>query len=70
MTHRIAPLILTPALAGRMAGPPRLIRRLAAAFPPATVVPAYLIGVGLRPERAPDFARRAPVTGAAAPPPR
>jgi len=27
-------------------------------------VPAYLIGVGLRPERAPDFARRAPVTAA------
>ena len=27
-------------------------------------VPAYLIGVGLRPERAPDFARRSPVTAA------
>ena len=56
--------IVTPALEGRMAGPPRIVRRLAAAFPPVTAVPAYLIGVGLRPERAPDFARRAPVTAA------
>ena len=47
-----------------MAGPPRFVRRLAAAFPPVTVVPAYLIGVGLRPERAPAFARRTPVTSA------
>jgi hypothetical protein len=29
-------------------------------FPALTLVPAYLIGVGLRPEHAPDFARRAP----------
>ncbi|GAA4757171.1 FAD-dependent oxidoreductase [Actinomycetospora chibensis] len=56
--------IVTPALEGRMAGPPRIVRRIAAAFPSATAVPAYLIGVGLRPERAPDFARRAPVTAA------
>jgi 2-polyprenyl-6-methoxyphenol hydroxylase-like FAD-dependent oxidoreductase len=56
--------IVTPALEGRMAGPPRIVRRIAAAFPAATVVPAYLIGVGLRPERAPEFARRAQVTAA------
>jgi 2-polyprenyl-6-methoxyphenol hydroxylase-like FAD-dependent oxidoreductase len=62
--------IVRPALAGRMAGPPRAIRRLAASFPPATVIPAYLIGVGLRPERAPAFARRSPVTSAAPPPRR
>jgi hypothetical protein len=29
-------------------------------FPQLSVVPAYLIGVGLRPEHAPAFARRAP----------
>ncbi|MEJ2864144.1 FAD-dependent oxidoreductase [Actinomycetospora flava] len=52
--------LVVPILAGRRAGPPRLIRRLLAAFPPATAVPAYLIGVGLRPEHAPGFARRAP----------
>ncbi|WP_133825319.1 FAD-dependent oxidoreductase [Actinomycetospora succinea] len=45
---------------GRRGGPPAPIRRLMAAFPPATIIPAYLIGVGLRPERAPAFARRAP----------
>jgi 2-polyprenyl-6-methoxyphenol hydroxylase-like FAD-dependent oxidoreductase len=52
--------IVEPVLAGRLGGPPRPVRWLARVFPPATVVPAYLIGVGLRPEHAPDFARRAP----------
>jgi hypothetical protein len=33
-----------------------LVRRL----PQLSVVPAYLIGVGLRPEHAPAFARRTP----------
>jgi hypothetical protein len=31
-------------------------------FPAASFVPAYLIGIGLRPEHAPAFARR-PATG-------
>jgi hypothetical protein len=31
-----------------------LIRRL----PWLSVIPAYLVGVGVRPEHAPDFARR------------
>ncbi|MHC1559469.1 FAD-dependent oxidoreductase [Actinomycetospora sp. C-140] len=59
--------IVEPVLRGRMGGPPAPIRRLMAAFPPATIIPAYLIGVGLRPEHAPAFARREPerVTGAA-----
>jgi 2-polyprenyl-6-methoxyphenol hydroxylase-like FAD-dependent oxidoreductase len=34
--------------------PFRLLRR----FPPLRVVPAFLVGIGLRPEHAPDFARR------------
>jgi 2-polyprenyl-6-methoxyphenol hydroxylase-like FAD-dependent oxidoreductase len=53
--------LVRPVLAGRAAGPPRLVRRLAARFPAVTIVPAYLIGVGLRPEHAPDFARRPPM---------
>jgi 2-polyprenyl-6-methoxyphenol hydroxylase-like FAD-dependent oxidoreductase len=56
--HRV---LVRPTLAGRRAGPPRIVARLAARFPAVTIVPAYLIGVGLRPEHAPDFARRAPV---------
>ncbi|GAA4794773.1 FAD-dependent oxidoreductase [Actinomycetospora chlora] len=52
--------IMEPVMAGRAGGPPRLIRRLAARFPVVTTVPAYLIGIGLRPEHAPSFARRAP----------
>lgn len=47
---------------GGMPTPPPLIRRAGIAllrrFPGLTVVPAYLVGVGFRPERAPDFARR------------
>jgi 2-polyprenyl-6-methoxyphenol hydroxylase-like FAD-dependent oxidoreductase len=38
------------------AGLVRLIERL----PWLAVIPAYLVGVGVRPERAPEFARRAP----------
>lgn len=37
--------------------PPRALA-LAARVPALTVVPAYLVGVGLRPEPTPDFARR------------
>ncbi|MEJ2867400.1 FAD-dependent oxidoreductase [Actinomycetospora sp. OC33-EN08] len=53
--------ILSPVLEGRRTGPPAAVRRLMAAVPPATILPAYLIGVGFRPERAPAFARREPV---------
>jgi 2-polyprenyl-6-methoxyphenol hydroxylase-like FAD-dependent oxidoreductase len=52
--------VMAPVMAGKAGGPPRVVRRLAAAVPPVTTIPAYLIGVGLRPEHAPDFARRAP----------
>src|SRR4051812_1746810 len=37
---------------------PKPVRRLLKAIPQLTVIPAYLIGIGLRPERAPGFARR------------
>ena len=42
--------------------PPAVVSRGAAALwslvPAATAIPAYLVGVGVRPERAPQFARR------------
>lgn len=41
------------------AGPPTSVLRLVDALPWLTVIPAYLVGVGVRPERAPEFARRA-----------
>jgi 2-polyprenyl-6-methoxyphenol hydroxylase-like FAD-dependent oxidoreductase len=37
---------------------PKPVRKLFKVAPQLTVVPAYLIGIGLRPERAPEFARR------------
>lgn len=52
--------LLRPALAGRMSRPPRAIRVLLRRVPRIAVLPAYLIGVGLRPEHAPASARREP----------
>ena len=50
--------VIEPILGGQRSGPPTLVLRLVRAVPAATVIPAYLIGVGLRPEHAPEFARR------------
>lgn len=50
--------VVAPVLAGRRSGPPRLPLALFRLLPWARAVPAYLVGVGLRPERAPEFARR------------
>jgi 2-polyprenyl-6-methoxyphenol hydroxylase-like FAD-dependent oxidoreductase len=54
--HRV---VLMPILRGKRQGPPTPVRLVLESFPPASFVPAYLIGVGLRPEHAPPFARRA-----------
>ncbi|WP_447008561.1 FAD-dependent oxidoreductase [Saccharothrix isguenensis] len=61
--RRIQDSFLKPALAGtstiargKVPLPVRLIRR----FPRLQVVPGYLVAIGLRPEHAPTFARRAP----------
>ncbi|WP_218613666.1 FAD-dependent oxidoreductase [Pseudonocardia sp. KRD291] len=53
--------VAVPALEGRLDGPPAPMIALMRRFPAARIVPAYLIGVGFRPERAPAFARRRPV---------
>jgi 2-polyprenyl-6-methoxyphenol hydroxylase-like FAD-dependent oxidoreductase len=50
--------LVMPILRGERQGPPRPMQLLLERFPPASFVPAYLIGVGLRPEHAPAFARR------------
>ncbi|ROP40615.1 FAD-dependent oxidoreductase [Saccharothrix texasensis] len=61
--RRIQDSFLKPTLAGtssaargRVPRPIRLMQR----FPRLQVVPAYLVAIGLRPEHAPRFARRAP----------
>jgi 2-polyprenyl-6-methoxyphenol hydroxylase-like FAD-dependent oxidoreductase len=53
--HRV---VLKPILDGERQGPPKPVVALLKAVPAASFVPAYLIGVGLRPEHAPAFARR------------
>jgi 2-polyprenyl-6-methoxyphenol hydroxylase-like FAD-dependent oxidoreductase len=55
LMHR---LLVTPIIDGRRMGPPRPVLALMRHVPQASFVPAYLIGVGLRPEHAPEFARR------------
>jgi 2-polyprenyl-6-methoxyphenol hydroxylase-like FAD-dependent oxidoreductase len=52
--------LVAPLIEGRRPGPPAPVLALLRRLPQLTVVPAYLIGVGLRPEHAPAFARRAP----------
>ncbi|BBX00726.1 hypothetical protein BST36_00685 [Mycolicibacterium moriokaense] len=51
-------------LTGVVPDPPEFVARGLAAVltrvPALTTVPAYLVGVGVRPERAPEFARRPP----------
>jgi 2-polyprenyl-6-methoxyphenol hydroxylase-like FAD-dependent oxidoreductase len=54
--HRV---LLASVLQGHEAArPPAALLKLLERFPQLTAVPAYLIGVGLLPQHAPDFARR------------
>ncbi|WP_204079209.1 FAD-dependent oxidoreductase [Mycobacterium riyadhense] len=50
--------LLGPLLEGRDPTPPATLLGLVARLPWLSAVPAYFIGVGVRPERAPEFARR------------
>jgi 2-polyprenyl-6-methoxyphenol hydroxylase-like FAD-dependent oxidoreductase len=50
--------VLKPILDGERQGPPKPLQLLLERVPAASFIPAYLIGVGLRPEHAPAFARR------------
>jgi 2-polyprenyl-6-methoxyphenol hydroxylase-like FAD-dependent oxidoreductase len=49
---------VVPIIEGRRMGPPKPALALMRRVPFVSFVPAYLIGVGLRPEHAPEFARR------------
>ena len=51
-----------PLRTGTLAGPPGPAVAAVRRFPILQVVPTYLVGVGFRPERAPEFARRAPAS--------
>ncbi|MGW8378068.1 FAD-dependent oxidoreductase [Streptomyces sp. ODS28] len=55
MLHRN---VVTPVIEGRRNGPPHLLSTLLRYAPRLSSVPARLIGVGFRPEHAPEFARR------------
>jgi 2-polyprenyl-6-methoxyphenol hydroxylase-like FAD-dependent oxidoreductase len=49
---------LGPILRGEEANPPAALMGLVERFPQLSAVPAYIVGVGIRPEHAPEFARR------------
>ena len=53
--------VVNPIIKGYRMGPPKPVLRIMRRFPQVSYVPAYLIGVGFRPEHAPAFARRQPV---------
>ena len=50
--------VVGPILAGRSAGPSKTLLAVMERLPWLAVVPAYFVGVGVRPEHAPAFARR------------
>jgi 2-polyprenyl-6-methoxyphenol hydroxylase-like FAD-dependent oxidoreductase len=51
--------VVRQVMAGRRNGPPAAMIKLFARFPRLSYLPARLLGLGLRPEHAPAFARRA-----------
>lgn len=51
-------LIIGPALNSAVVQPPQLVGRIMKKLPALSVVPAYIVGVGFRPEKAPAWARR------------
>jgi 2-polyprenyl-6-methoxyphenol hydroxylase-like FAD-dependent oxidoreductase len=57
LMHKV---VVEPILDQRRAGPPKPVLALLGRVPQVSYLPAYLIGVGFRPEHAPAFARRAP----------
>jgi 2-polyprenyl-6-methoxyphenol hydroxylase-like FAD-dependent oxidoreductase len=50
--------LLLPALKGHAVRPPAALTQLVERVPALTAIPAYVVGVGLLPQHAPDFARR------------
>lgn len=60
--------VLAPVLAGAQGGPPRVVTAALQRVPQLAVVPAAVVGIGVRPERAPVWARRSPSPPAPASP--
>ena len=50
--------VMRPVMAGKRNGPPAAMIKLLARFPWLSYIPARLLGLGVRPEHAPAFARR------------
>ena len=50
--------LVQPVLDGAAVQPPAALARLVRRLPWLTAIPAYAVGVGVRPEHAPPFARR------------
>lgn len=61
LQRQIDKRLLGPILRGEgPVGPPPILVRLVELMPWLAVIPGYLVGVGVRPEHAPAFARRTP----------
>jgi 2-polyprenyl-6-methoxyphenol hydroxylase-like FAD-dependent oxidoreductase len=54
--------LIGPVVRAERTSYPRLPLMLTSRFPALRVVPAYIVGIGPRPEHAPEFARRAPTS--------
>jgi 2-polyprenyl-6-methoxyphenol hydroxylase-like FAD-dependent oxidoreductase len=50
--------VLAPVLSGKRSTYPAAPLFLTRIFPPLRAIPAYIVAIGVRPEHAPDFARR------------
>lgn len=51
-------MVMRPVMEGKRNGPPAVMIKLFSLFPQLSYFPARLLGLGLRPEHAPTFARR------------
>ncbi|EHR49556.1 2-polyprenyl-6-methoxyphenol hydroxylase-like oxidoreductase [Saccharomonospora marina XMU15] len=60
LQHILHRTVAAPLVEGNRAGPPKAATTVLRRLPWLSFVPAYLIGVGPRPEHAPAFARRPP----------
>ena len=50
--------LVGPILRGEVGNPPAALAAALRRLPWLSAIPAYVVGVGIRPERAPAFARR------------
>ncbi|MEO8816214.1 MAG: FAD-dependent oxidoreductase [Mycobacterium sp.] len=57
--QRVLHRLLGPILRGKAVRPPEALLTVVERLSWLTAIPAYFVGVGVRPERAPEFARRA-----------